>query len=258
MRHTRPVLRDRITEGQTSFRERQHCATVSAAATSTTTRTTSSSTSIPTRCFARLREEAPLYYNDQHDFYALSRFDDVNAALIDHETFISGRGAMLELIKSGMEIPPGTSDFRGSADPQHPPQSAVADVHAAQGASRWSRRSASSPPGCLDPLVGTGRFDFVNDLGAQMPMRVIGDAARHPGEDQEPSGITPTRSAHRGRPADGEHADDHRHRRGVRRVHRLARRASVRRHHDRPAQRRVRGRDRHRAPVDAATNCSST
>jgi cytochrome P450 len=27
---------------------------------------------------------------------------------------------------------------------------------------------------CLDPLIGTGRFDFVNDLGEQMPMRVIG------------------------------------------------------------------------------------
>ncbi len=28
--------------------------------------------------------------------------------------------------------------------------------------------------GCLDPLIGTGRFDFVDDLGAQMPMQVIG------------------------------------------------------------------------------------
>ena len=35
----------------------------------------------PYPVFARLREEAPLYYNEQHDFYALSRFDDVNKAL---------------------------------------------------------------------------------------------------------------------------------------------------------------------------------
>ena len=32
----------------------------------------------PYPVFARIREEAPLYYNDKHDFYALSRFDDVN------------------------------------------------------------------------------------------------------------------------------------------------------------------------------------
>ncbi len=61
----------------------------------------------PYSVFARMREEAPLYYNEQHDFYALSRYDDVNKAVIDHETFISGRGAVLEIIKSGMEIPRG-------------------------------------------------------------------------------------------------------------------------------------------------------
>lgn len=65
----------------------------------------------PYPAFARFREEAPLYYNEQHDFYALSRWDDVNSAVIDHETFSSGRGALLELIKSGIEIPPGTLIF---------------------------------------------------------------------------------------------------------------------------------------------------
>ena len=37
---------------------------------------------------------------------------------------------------------------------------------------------------CLDPLVGTGKFDFVNDLGEQMPMRVIGMLLGIPEEDQ--------------------------------------------------------------------------
>jgi cytochrome P450 len=37
----------------------------------------------------------------------------------------------------------------------------------------------------LDPLVGTGRFDFIADLGAQMPMRVIGLLFGIPEEDQE-------------------------------------------------------------------------
>jgi hypothetical protein len=39
----------------------------------------------------RLRDEAPLYYNDRHDFYAVSRYDDVERGLADRETFISGR-----------------------------------------------------------------------------------------------------------------------------------------------------------------------
>jgi cytochrome P450 len=46
----------------------------------------------PYPVFARIREEAPVYYNEKHDFYALSRWDDVHKGVIDHETFISGRG----------------------------------------------------------------------------------------------------------------------------------------------------------------------
>ena len=37
----------------------------------------------------------------------------------------------------------------------------------------------------LDPIVGTGRFDFVNDLGAQMPMKVISALLGIPDDDQE-------------------------------------------------------------------------
>ncbi|MGK2866865.1 MAG: cytochrome P450 [Mycobacterium sp.] len=127
----------------------------------------------PYAVFARIREEAPLYYNEQHDFYALSRYDDVNAAVIDHETFISGRGAVLEIIKSGMEIPPGTLIF------EDPP---IHNIHRNLLSRMFTPRKvlALEPQireftaRCLDPLIGSGRFDFVNDLGEQMPMRVIG------------------------------------------------------------------------------------
>ena len=33
----------------------------------------------------RLREEAPLYYNARHDFYPVSRFEDVERGLLDRE-----------------------------------------------------------------------------------------------------------------------------------------------------------------------------
>ena len=127
----------------------------------------------PFSVFARLREEAPLYYNEQHDFYAVSRYDDVQKAVIDHETFISGRGALLELIKAGIEIPPGTLIF------EDPP---IHNIHRNLLSRMFTPRKvlALEPQirefttRCLDPLVGSGRFDFVRDLGEQMPMRVIG------------------------------------------------------------------------------------
>ena len=65
----------------------------------------------PYPTFRRLREEAPLYRNEQHDFWALSRYDDVEASFADRETFISGRGGILELIKANIEMPPGVVIF---------------------------------------------------------------------------------------------------------------------------------------------------
>ena len=65
----------------------------------------------PYPAFRRLREEAPLYYNEQYDFFAVSRYDDVERGLKDRETYISGRGAILELIKADIEMPPGVIIF---------------------------------------------------------------------------------------------------------------------------------------------------
>jgi cytochrome P450 len=138
----------------------------------------------PYPMFRRLREEAPLYYNHAHDFYALSRFDDVNAAIVDHEMFSSARGAVLEIIKSGMPIPPGTLIF------EDPPihnihRNLLSRLFTPRKISALEPRIREFTARCLDPLVGTGRFDFVNDLGALMPMRVIGMLLGIPEEDQK-------------------------------------------------------------------------
>jgi cytochrome P450 len=138
----------------------------------------------PYPMFRRLREEAPLYYNEQHDFYALSRFADVDDALVDNKTFVSGRGAILEIIKANMAIPPGTLIF------EDPP---IHDIHRKLLARMFTpRKIAALEPKIrefcarsLDPIAGTGHFDFVSDLGAQMPMRVIGMLLGIPEQDQE-------------------------------------------------------------------------
>jgi len=138
----------------------------------------------PYPVFRRLREEAPLYYNEQYDFYAVSRFDDVERGLLDRETYISGRGAILELIKANIQFPPGVLLF------EDPP---VHTVHRSLLSRVFTpRRMAALEPKIrefcarsLDPLVGTGRFDFIADLGAQMPMRTIGMLLGIPEEDQE-------------------------------------------------------------------------
>ncbi|BBY26672.1 cytochrome P450 [Mycolicibacterium sediminis] len=138
----------------------------------------------PYPVFARLREEAPLYYNDVHGFYAISRFADVNKALVDHETFSSARGAIIELIKANIDIPSGALIF------EDPP---IHTTHRKLLARMFTPRkiSALEPKireycaQALDPLVGGDRFDFVTDLGAIMPMRVISALLGIPEGDQE-------------------------------------------------------------------------
>jgi cytochrome P450 len=138
----------------------------------------------PYPMFRRLREEAPLYYNEQHDFYALSRFADINKALVDHETFSSARGAILELIKANIDIPKGVVIF------EDPP---IHDIHRKLLARMFTPRKVNALEPkirefcaqSLDPLIGSGRFDFVTDLGAQMPMRVISMLLGIPEDDQE-------------------------------------------------------------------------
>jgi cytochrome P450 len=138
----------------------------------------------PYQAFRAIREEAPLYYNEQHDFYALSRFADVDSAIVDHATFSSARGAIIELIKANIDIPPGVIIF------EDPP---LHDVHRKLLARMFTPRkiTALEPKirefcaHSLDPIVSSGSFDFVGDLGSQMPMRVIGMLLGVPEEYQE-------------------------------------------------------------------------
>src|SRR5262245_1158706 len=138
----------------------------------------------PHPVWRRLREEAPLYYNEQHDFFALSRFDDVERALVDWDTYRSGRGSTLDIIKLDVEIPPGIILF------EDPP---IHDVHRSLLSRVFTpnKMNAIEPKvreycaRTLDPLVGSGRFDFIVDLGAVMPMLTIGMLLGVPEEDQE-------------------------------------------------------------------------
>jgi cytochrome P450 len=61
----------------------------------------------PYPAWKRLRDDAPLYYNEKLAFYALSRWDDVEAALLDWDTYRSGRGTVLDIIRANVDIPSG-------------------------------------------------------------------------------------------------------------------------------------------------------
>jgi cytochrome P450 len=138
----------------------------------------------PYPVYRRLREEAPLYYNDQHDFYAVSRFADVEQCFRDPGVFISGRGGILELIKAGIQMPPGILIF------EDPPTHTIhrrllSRVFTPKRVAELEPKIREFCAHALDPYVGSDGFDFIADLGAQMPMRTIGMLLGIPESDQE-------------------------------------------------------------------------
>jgi cytochrome P450 len=137
----------------------------------------------PYPVWKRMRDEMPLYRNERHDFYAVSRFADVEACSVNWQTFSSAKGSVLEFIQAGMEVPRGMFIF------EDPP---VHDLHRRLMNRVFSPRRVSALEDqmraycarALDPFVGAGGFDFVRDLGADMPMRVISEMLGIPEEDQ--------------------------------------------------------------------------
>ena len=88
-------------------------------------------------------------------------------------SYRSGRGTTMDIILSGFELPPGIILF------EDPP---IHDLHRRLLSRVFTpRRMEAIEPltrqycaRALDPLVGSGRFDFIGDIGAQIPMRTIG------------------------------------------------------------------------------------
>ncbi|OCB28838.1 cytochrome [Mycobacterium malmoense] len=138
----------------------------------------------PYPLYRRMREEAPLYYNDQHDFYAVSRAHDVERVLLENETFISGRGGIMEFIRANITMPPGM--FVYEDPPIHTRHRRVlAGVFTPRRIAELEPKIRAFCAGSLDSVVGAGRFDFIADLGAQVPMRTMGMLLGIPEADQE-------------------------------------------------------------------------
>lgn len=127
----------------------------------------------PYSVYRRLREEAPLYYNAEYNFYAVSRYDDVRKGLADHQTFSSARGGILELIQSNIQMPPGTFIFEDQ--PRHTMYRQIAQrLFTPRRMFALEPKVRQMAGQILDQLVGRDEFDVIADIGRELPMRVIG------------------------------------------------------------------------------------
>jgi len=136
----------------------------------------------PYPAFRRLREEAPVYYNEQYDFYAVSHYDDVVRGLGDRDAFISRHGSVIDIIKSRFPIPDGLFIFHDP--PKHTNyRGLLTKMFTPKRVAGLEAQIRAFCARALDPLVEGGELDFIADLGLEMPLRVIGMLLGIPDED---------------------------------------------------------------------------
>jgi cytochrome P450 len=137
----------------------------------------------PYPTYERLREEAPIYRNDRYDFWALSRHEDVQKALVNWQVFSSGHGDLLDILRSGIEVPKGVVMW------EDPPLHTVhrglmSRVFTPRRMAQLEDQVRAYCVRCLDPLVGSDGFDIITELASMLPMRVIGMLLGIPEQDQ--------------------------------------------------------------------------
>lgn len=137
----------------------------------------------PHPVWKRMREEAPVYYNEKYDFYAFSRFEDVMEASLDAGTYSSAYGTVIEL----MSEEPGDSPMMIFLDaPKHTQlRKLVSRAFSPRRIGDLEQGIRKVASDYLDPLVGSGGFDYLQDFGAKLPVMVISALLGVPEEDRE-------------------------------------------------------------------------
>ena len=133
----------------------------------------------PYPVWKRMRDEAPLYWNEKYEFFALSRWADVEAAMLDWDTYRSGRGSILEMIRANVEIPSGVILMEDP--PVHTGhRSLLSRVFTPKKMLALEPQVRAFCAEVLDPLVGAGRLRLHRGPGQVHAHARHRHAARHP------------------------------------------------------------------------------
>lgn len=139
----------------------------------------------PYPTYARLRDEAPVYRNEQEGFWALSRHADVVAGFRDSTRFSSSHGVSLDPAASGPHAH-RTMSFLAMDPPMH------GRMRGLVSRGFTPRRVAELEPRIrqltrehLDAALAKESFDFVGDLAGKLPMDVISELIGVPVADRD-------------------------------------------------------------------------
>lgn len=138
----------------------------------------------PYPVYRRLRDEAPLYYSEERDFWALSRYADVLTGFRDVARLSNEQGVALEReqVRAATEVmsflamdPPRHDHLRNLVSRGFTPRR-VRDLEP------QVRQLATQH---IDAFVEQGRCDFIADFAGRLPMDVISEMIGVPDGDRQ-------------------------------------------------------------------------
>jgi cytochrome P450 len=120
-----------------------------------------------------LRDEHPVYHNEEIGFWALSRFDDVTAAAADPQTFSSARGVNLDQL-----LDPNFGNPGGAILIIDPPEHTryrrtVSRVFTPRAVAALEPMVRQVIQERLEPVSGRDRFDGIQDFATHFPIEII-------------------------------------------------------------------------------------
>jgi cytochrome P450 len=138
----------------------------------------------PYPTYRRLREEAPLYYNPDLNFWALSRHADVVAGFRDNARLSSANGVSLDPAAYGPNAHKVMS-FLAMDDPRHMRmRQLVSKGFTPRRVAELQDRTLELTLGHLEPALADGELDWITDFAARLPMDVISELMGVPEADR--------------------------------------------------------------------------
>jgi cytochrome P450 len=149
----------------------------------------------PYETYRRMREEAPVYYDEKYDFYALTRHEDVAAAYKDYETYSSARGADLAMVRSGQVPSPKSIIFMDPPEHRHM-RSLLNKVFTPRAIQSQKQMVTETIERFLN-AANPDQFDVVQDFSAPFPAEVITTMLGVPPEHRQKIRLLIDESLHR-------------------------------------------------------------
>lgn len=134
---------------------------------------------------AELRDAGPVVWLSRYGIYAMARHAQVQSALKDWETFISGAGAGIQDLRKGKAWRPRSIVLEVDPPLHDVTRAVLTRVLSGPAIRKLREEFESEAERLVAALVARGTFDAITELAVPFPLKVMGDAVGVPAERRE-------------------------------------------------------------------------